>query len=55
MIHNIDTKTIQSLTSNEDDVLQYIFSNKDKVSKMNITELAQNTYVSTATILRLCK
>ena len=55
MIHNIDTKTIQSLTSNEDDVLQYIFSNKDKISKMNITELAQNTYVSTATILRLCK
>lgn len=55
MINNFDPKLIQSLTSNEEDVLQYIFSNKDKVIKMNINQLAQNTYVSTATILRLCK
>ncbi|MBE6072339.1 MAG: MurR/RpiR family transcriptional regulator [Clostridium butyricum] len=55
MINKFDVKEIQSLTSNEEDVLQYIFSNKDKVIKMNINQLAQNTYVSTATILRLCK
>lgn len=55
MINNFDAKLIKSLTSNEEDVLQYIFSNKDKVIKMNINQLAQNTYVSTATILRLCK
>jgi DNA-binding MurR/RpiR family transcriptional regulator len=55
MINKLDAKTMQSLTSNEEDLLQYIFSNKNKVIKMNINQLAQNTYVSTATILRLCK
>lgn len=55
MLNTIDTKTMQSLTSNEEVILQYIFSNKNKVIKMSITELAQNNYVSTSTILRLCK
>ncbi|MBP8315195.1 MurR/RpiR family transcriptional regulator, partial [Clostridium neonatale] len=55
MINKFDPKAMQTLTTNEEDVLQYVFSNKDKVIKMNINQLAQNTYVSTATILRLCK
>lgn len=55
MLNTLDTKTMQSLTSNEEVILQYIVSNKNKVIKMSITELAENTYVSTSTILRLCK
>ncbi|WP_238903528.1 MurR/RpiR family transcriptional regulator [Clostridium sp. YIM B02506] len=55
MIEPFDKKILKELTSNENDLLQYIASNKSKISKMSINEFAQNTYVSTATILRLCK
>lgn len=55
MLNNFDSEAIKSLTSNEDVILQYILSNKDEVIKMNINQLAQNTYVSTATISRLCQ
>lgn len=55
MIETIDEKILRELTSNEKDLLEYIISNKSKISKMSINEFAQNNYVSTATILRLCK
>jgi len=54
VLNNFDSDAVKSLTSNEDIILQYIISHKDEVIKMNINQLAQNTYVSTATISRLC-
>ena len=31
MINKFDPKAMQTLTTNEEDVLQYVFSNKDNV------------------------
>ncbi len=55
MIDDLDEKILKELTSNEKDLLNYINSNKFQIYKMSIHEFAQSTYVSTATVLRLCK
>lgn len=55
MIKDIDPKVLQSLNKSEFEVLTYISNNVDKVSKINIADLAKDTYVSTTTIIRLCK
>lgn len=43
------------LSSLEREVADYIIKHKEKVSKMKLQELADVTYISTATISRLCK
>ncbi|GAE00710.1 RpiR family transcriptional regulator [Clostridium botulinum B str. Osaka05] len=55
MIDDLDEKILKELTPNEKDLLNYINSNKFQIYKMSIHEFAQSTYVSTATVLRLCK
>ncbi len=55
MIEGLDEKILKELTKNEKDLLNYINSNNFKIYKMSINEFAQSTYVSTATVLRLCK
>lgn len=46
---------IQSLNDLEMSVYNYIIKNKQKVSYMKIRELADESHVSTTTILRMCK
>ena len=55
MIKGIDTQILNSLNKSEFEVLTYITNNVGKVSKMTISDLAKETYVSTTTIIRLCK
>lgn len=43
------------LNENEKTILSYIDNHGSQVSRMNIQELADAVYVSTATIVRLCK
>lgn len=51
----IDSIDIRDLTEVERSVYQYIIRNKEKVAYMRIRDLAEETHVSTATILRLLK
>jgi DNA-binding MurR/RpiR family transcriptional regulator len=46
---------INSLTPMELDVLRYINNNKNEILNLSIQELARNLFVSTTTIIRLCK
>jgi DNA-binding MurR/RpiR family transcriptional regulator len=55
MIEKLNIDIINSLTLSELDTLRYIDNNKEKVYELSIQELAKNTFVSTATIMRLCK
>lgn len=55
MIKEIDTQILNSLNKSEFEVLSFITNNISKISKMTISELAKETYVSTTTIIRLCK
>ena len=55
MFKSLDARILGSLRNSESEVLKFIENNKKKVLKMTVQELSQNTYVSTATIIRLCK
>lgn len=55
LINNLNNDIINHLSQSEMNVLQYIESHGQDVITMSIQELANNTYTSTATILRLCK
>lgn len=46
---------LNSLNSNEQFILQYIYSNQKKVSNSTIRELANQLNTSTTSILRFCK
>lgn len=45
----------EKLISNEERVLEYIQNNTNKFTKLTLKELAEKTYVSAPTVLRLCK
>lgn len=47
-------KQIQSLNALELDIYNYVIKNSDQVLKLKIRELAEETHVSTSTILRFC-
>lgn len=55
MIEKINIDIISSLTLSELDTLRYLDNNKDKVFDLSIQEVAKASFVSTATIMRLCK
>jgi DNA-binding MurR/RpiR family transcriptional regulator len=46
---------IQSLNDLELEVYRFIMGNRDRVSHMRIRELADESHVSTSTVLRFCK
>ncbi len=46
---------IQSLNDTESTVFDYVTRNPEEVMKLNIRELSDRTFVSTATIIRFCK
>ena len=46
---------VNSLNETEAQVYNYIMMNKDKVMNASIRELARDTHVSTATVIRFCK
>lgn len=48
-------KQIANLNDTETNIYQYIIKNLDEVLKMSVRDLANQTYVSTATIMRFCK
>lgn len=48
-------KQIASLNDTETKIYNYIVKNMDQVLKMTIRELANETFVSTATIIRFCQ
>lgn len=52
---NIDPELFSCLSNSEREVLDYIRDHPEQVPKMSIQELAQASYVSAATIMRLCK
>ncbi|SHJ87166.1 transcriptional regulator, RpiR family [Anaerobranca californiensis DSM 14826] len=43
------------MNKSEFDVLTYITNHQEKVVKMTVSQLAKETFVSTATVIRLCK
>lgn len=55
MFKIVNTDILTKLSSSEIDVLKYIDNNKKIVLGMSIQELSKETYISTATIMRLCK
>ncbi len=55
MIKEIDPQVLKGLNKSEFEVLSFISNNDSKVVKMTIADLANETYVSTTTIIRLCK
>ena len=51
----LDTlENINNLTSVEKDVVLYILKHKDHIIDLNLSELAQFTYTSNGTTIRLC-
>lgn len=55
MIKKISDEILHSLNKSEFDVLGYISNNTKKCCDMTISQLAQENYVSTTTVVRLCK
>ncbi|MDD4166804.1 MAG: MurR/RpiR family transcriptional regulator [Endomicrobiaceae bacterium] len=55
MIKKLSIDIINSLTLSELDTLRYMDNNKEKVFAFSIQKLAKSAFVSTATIMRLCK
>lgn len=52
----LDTlENINNLTSVEKDVVLYILNHKDHIIDLNLSDLAQFTYTSNGTIIRLCR
>ena len=50
-----DYKNIKALNKTEASIYNYIIHNMDKVVDMNVRELAEKTFVSTATIVRFTR
>lgn len=50
-----NTEYLKTLSNSEYEILEYIIKSPSKVSQMTVQELATNTFVSTASIMRLCK
>ncbi len=46
---------VSSLNETEAQVYNYVMMNRDKVMDESIRELAHDTHVSTATVIRFCK
>ena len=46
---------VRSLNDIELDVYDYVINNREKVLCKSIRELAKDTHVSTATVMRFCK
>lgn len=55
MLSKISIDIINSLTISELDALRFIDNNPKSILKWSIKELSEATFVSTATIMRLCK
>ncbi|NLZ70760.1 MAG: MurR/RpiR family transcriptional regulator [Clostridiaceae bacterium] len=55
MLQHIPAKNLKSLTSLELEVLRYLNNHREAVLDMSIQELADATFVSTTTIIRMCK
>ncbi|SET15418.1 MurR/RpiR family transcriptional regulator [Anaerobranca gottschalkii] len=55
MIKSISNEVLNTLNKSEFDVLTYITNHQEKVVKMTVNQLAKETFVSTATVIRLCK
>lgn len=55
MFQSFPIERINSLSSMELDVLRYIDNNKSEILTLSIQELAKKLFVSTTTIIRLCK
>lgn len=55
MLSSISIDTINSLTISELDALRFIENNRRLVLTLSIKKLSEITFVSTATIMRLCK
>lgn len=45
----------ENFSSTEQNIINYMFENPDKIPSMSIRQLAQNTYTSAAGIFRLCQ
>ena len=54
MLSSISIDTINSLTISELDVLCFIQNNRKLVLSLSVKKLAETTFVSTATVMRLC-
>lgn len=54
MLSSISIDTINSLTISELDVLRFIQNNRKLVLSLSVKKLAETTFVSTATVMRLC-
>ena len=55
MFRLFPVSVLNSLSSLELDILKYIDNHKDEIYDMPIQVLAKNTFVSTTTIIRLCR
>ena len=55
MFQSFPTEKINSLSPMELDVLRYINNNRSEVLTLSIQELAKKIFVSTTTVIRLCK
>ena len=55
MFKDLGIDILNSLSFNEIEIIKYIEKNKNSVLKMSIQELSKEVYVSTTTIMRLCK
>lgn len=55
MFHSFPAETINSLSPLELELLRYINIHKEEIASLSIHDLAKNTFVSTTTIIRLCK
>lgn len=55
MIDKLDVELINSLTISELYVLRYIDNNKERVLNSSVKEIADQAFVSTATVMRVCK
>ena len=55
MFQSFSAEVINSLSPLELELLRYINTHKEDIASMSIHDLAKNTFVSTTTIIRLCK
>ena len=55
MFQSFPTEKINSLSPMELDVLRYINNNRSEVLTLSIQKLAKKIFVSTTTVIRLCK
>lgn len=50
MVITMDSR--EKMTSSEEAVIHYINKNKDKISELSITDIAENSFTSPATVSR---